>query len=578
MKIILLVFSFIITPLLYAQINRPSNQMTTRSSFLESTWYHAMQNPPFLNNTSALSPSVKPGKSGYIDTLYPVRKCTYFHDVIDCDSAFYVSGYTHGERLSANFDPNHIILPIRMKINYSGNVLWTRTDSLMYGDHFVMYNKSLIQLADGNFLQMGMVRNDYVNWKNYDWNATSLVKFNPDGNTIWTKLEADTGYMKSCDWGQDIIPEEDGGFTMVTLKGSDSKTYSTDTLNNYWFTDTTYVGLLRYDAQGNLIQRKHHFIGGDKVMVTLGLVMKQADGGYLIGGENNFAGTKNNFFFFKTDSMFNWEWTKLFSQTIGFRARMHLAKLLDNNFAFSVMRADTPIVVLGGQTYFNSYHHTGFTDSGLNILKDSVFLQRFFPPSHPYYELIYDWGDIRGMAVDEINKSIYLLSFTGYGANLIKLGYDLSIKWNRWIADFPYFTEEPFKLRQVHDGGFAIVGMTWRMAQGGWFVKTDTNGFALPNGADTLYHIGIGEHSGHTISLKVYPNPAHDQLYIEFSELPKTNIEIKILDITGRLLSNRLYDSSFNLVQDLSWLNEGCYIVQVSLQGGYGKSFKIVKY
>jgi len=513
----------------------------------------------------------------YLDTLYPARKYTYFHDVIDCDSAYYVSGYTYGNRSSSYYDPDHICLPVRMKIDYSGNVLWCKTDSLMHGDHFVMYNKSIIQLSDGNFLQMSVVENDYTNWKYYDWHAPGYVKFKPNGDTIWTKLYADTSYFKSCDWGQDIIPEDDGGFTVTTIQGSDSKTYSVDTSIHYWYVDTTYVGIIRYDSLGNIVQRNQFFIGGEKVYKTIGLLMKQPDGGYIIGGVNNFGGVLNQYFLLKVDSLFNWEWQKLFGQTSSYESMMQIFRKPNDEYYFSVNRADTPTVIQGGQEYYYPYYQTGIMNSNYNIIKDTIFDIRFYDPTHTYYDIIFDAGIIRGMSFVADSNGVCMVSNLGYGASLVHLDSNLNFKWNRWIADFPYFTEEPRKLRKAHDGGFIIVGWTRRAAKGGWFVKTDSLGFALPNGADTLYHIGFDKYDEQNIGFRVYPNPISDRLSISFEEIPIGNIQIQIFDITGRLIGSNEIDNQSNITFNLSDLKKGVYIMNIKSNEGWTKSLKIIK-
>ncbi len=513
----------------------------------------------------------------YLDTLYPARKYTYFYDVIDCDSAYYVSGYTYGNRTSSYYDPDHICLPVRMKIDYSGNVLWTRTDSLMHGDHFVMRNNSIIQLNDGNFLQMSVVENDYTNWKNYDWHAPGYVKFKPNGDTIWTKLYADSTYFKSCDWGQDIIPEENGGFTVTTIQGSDSKSYSMDTSIHYWYVDTTYVGIIRYDSLGNIVQRNQFFIGGEKVYKTIGLLMKQADGGYVVGGVNNFGGSLNQYYLLKVDSLFNLEWQKLFGQTASYESKMQFIEKTNNNYYFSVSRSDTPIVVQGGQNYHYGYYQTGLMDSSFTIIKDTVFDIRFYPKTHPYHDIIYDGGTVRGISLASQDNGICMVSNLGYGASLVLLDSSLNFKWNRWIADFPHFTEEPNKLRRAHDGGYIIVGWTNRAAKGGWFVKTDTNGFALPNGADTLFHIGIGEQPEQNISFRIFPNPASDRVNIIFDKIPDGQLQIQLFDITGRLVKNKLINNQINTSFQLGNLKKGIYILNIKSYEGWSKSVKIIK-
>lgn len=526
---------------------------------------------------SRFTPKAKSGTI-YLDTLYPARKYTYFHDVIDCDSAYYVSGYTYGNRTQSYYDPNHICLPVRMKIDYSGNVLWSKTDSLMHGDHFVMYNRSIIQLSDGNFLQMSEVKNDYSNWKNYDWHAPGYVKFKPNGDTIWTRLYADTTYMKSCDWGQDIVAENDGGYTVTTIQGSDTKHLNPyDTSDIFWYVDTTYVGIIRYDSMGNIVRRNQYFIGGDKVYKTIGLLMKQDDGGYIIGGVNNFGGNLNQYFLLKVDSLFNWEWRKLFGQTSGYESMMQLFEKPNNEYYFSVFRSDTPVVVQGGSNWYYGYYQTGKMDSDFDIVKDTVFDIRFYDPTHPYYDIIYDGGTIRGMSFSPDEKGVCMVSNLGYGASLVHLDSNLNFQWNRWIANFPYFTEEPMKLRQAHDGGYIIVGWTRRGAKGGWFVKTDSLGFALPNGADTLYHIGIGEQNEQSIGFKVYPNPTSDKVSIAFEEIPKCSIQLQLYDITGRLVESKEVKNKSNINFDLFDLNKGIYILNIKLDNGWSKSVKIIK-
>ena len=148
----------------------------------------------------------------------------------------------------------------------------------------------------------------------------------------------------------------------------------------------------------------------------------------------------------------------------------------------------------------------------------------------------------------------------------MKLDNNLNYKWGNWIADFPYFTEEPYKMRRAHDGGFLIVGLTNRPGLGGWFVKTDTNGFALPNGADTLYHIGIEEKNicSTDQTLTVYPNPAVNRVVVTIGYntiLP--NGFIKIYDLQGRLVKNEiLVNKQKYIVINISDLNTGIYLIE----------------
>jgi hypothetical protein len=132
-------------------------------------------------------------------------------------------------------------------------------------------------------------------------------------------------------------------------------------------------------------------------------------------------------------------------------------------------------------------------------------------------------------------------------------------------------------MRRAHDGGYLIVGKSSRPGVGGWFVKTDTNGFALPNGADTLYHIGIVEHPTQNISFRVYPNPSSDVVNIVFEEQPKSKVKIQLFDITGRLIDSKEVNNVKNVKFELIDLKKGVYILNIRSVQGWSKSIKIIK-
>ena len=523
-------------------------------------------------------PTAKKGSMVYIDTLYPAREITFFYDVRDYDSAYYVSGYTYNNKTSY-FDSVNITLPVRMKIDYSGNVVWAKVDSLMHGDHFTPPNNSIVQLSDGNFLQISSVQNDFQNWRNYGYHSAAYVKFDKNGDTIWQRLYKDTVYLHSGVWARDVIAEDDGGFTVAALIGSDTKYLNPyDTSDTYLYLDTTYIGLIRYDSLGNIVQRKKHFVGGSKVPITIGLLMKQDDGGYIVGGVNYFSGNLAQYYLLKVDSLFHWQWRKLFSQTVSRESMMQIIEKSNNHYYFSVFRSDTPIVVQGGDQYYNGYYQTGTMDSVFNIISDTVFMQRFYPKNHPYYEIIYDAGIIRGIAEGTQGKGICLLSNLGYGANLVSLDSNLSFQWNRWIADFPHFTEEPKKLRKAHDGGYLIVGLTNRYGIGGWFVKTDTLGFALPNGGDTLYHIGFENNNiSQTYNIKVYPNPSNNYIILDFDKIVVGKIDITIFDLTGRNVLKTSMQNQESKKLDISMLTRGIYMLNISIENQNKTTIKLIK-
>jgi len=521
-------------------------------------------------------PAVK-SSYGYIDTTYRIKYSDIFSDVNDWDSAYFVSAYVR-DSTHHYYDPDHLELLGLMKVDYSGNVLWKRTDSVMQGDHFTLLNNSLIKLKDGNYLQAGFIDNDYNNWKHYDWFSAVFTKFDSNGDTIWQKLYNDTSYLKSGYWPQDIIAENDGGFTIAALILSDTKYLNPyDSTDTYFYTDTSYIGLIRYDSLGNEVYRQKHFLGGDKIVTSIGLLMKQPDKGYIVGGVSYFSGDLKSYYLLKTDSMFNWEWRKTFGQLASSKPNIDIIRLPDFQYGFSVEIKDTPVYVDGyGNTYYTSYHQIGSMDSSFNIIDDTEFIRNlalyFGGPS--YYR---SDGEVRGLDSSISGNMVVCSYINDGGAYLMNMGSGTNYKWGNWIADFPYFREEPYKMRRAHDGGYLIVGMSSRPGVGGWFVKTDTNGFALPNGADTLYHIGIGEQHEQSIGFKVFPNPTSDRINIVFEEIPIDQIEIQLYDITGRMIKNYYTNNQVNIVIDIANLKEGIYIMNLKLHEGWNKSVKIIK-
>lgn len=512
------------------------------------------------------------GFVNYIDTLYSIRYNTEFYDVQDYDSSYLLSGVVYHQAQSS-YEPHNPTLIVRLQLDYSGNIVWHRIDSSMWGNHFIM-NSSLIKTSDNNYILAATVVNDFGSPKNYDWHAALYVKFDKNGNTIWQKLYKDTAHHHSGDWPMDIIAENDGGFTCSVLLGSVSKTYSTDTLIDYWYVDTAYVGLIRYDSLGNILYRKKYDIGGNGTGVSLGQLIKLNDGGYIVGGIQRFNKPDylRDYFILKVDSIFNWKWMKKFSQTTDSKARIKLIPTSDDGYIFSVCRSDTPVEIVGSYKFYTGYYHLGYMDSAFNIFNDTMFQLYLAPQPNAYY----DAGLLVGMSQLQ-NNSITLASNLGYGASLVHLDSNLKLVWNRWIADFPHFTEVATKMRPAKDGGYLIVGRTKRDGLGGWFVKTDSNGYALPNCADTLYHIGISDGPQKPeLSVKVYPNPVKEFLMLEFDNDVHTEIQVVAYDMMGKEMYNKNFSSLQDLKINMIGWKPGMYLMKIGTS--YGEQFhKVIK-
>ncbi len=92
-----------------------------------------------------------------------------------------------------------------------------------------------------------------------------------------------------------------------------------------------------------------------------------------------------------------------------------------------------------------------------------------------------------------------------------------------------------------------------------------TNDMALPVACWSsceLCEVGVNEVTK-DLTMSVYPNPASDQLTIEFNQLLPNGTTLSIIDLSGKVILNRLISNAPRSVIDTSELSDGLYFVQV---------------
>jgi hypothetical protein len=577
MKNLIFVFVFLVSVVSHAQFREmplhfpvPGEKPTDH--ILNQPILQLPVKPVFFNS------NIKQTKSSQnlLDTVYAVIHTSGFYDIIEIDSAYYISGYgRHASSLI--LDPDNPTRLISLKVSYSGELLWYRIDSLMRGDHFTPIFSSIIATTDKNIVQVGVVANDYNHWKNSYIRMPVFTKFNSDGDTIWQKLFVDTADRNTGDWPMAIIPETDGGFTVAALTPSKSKTYAPE--RDFWFNDSTYVTLISYDSSGNITRRKPFFVGGEKVPVQIRFLKKQPDNGYLIGGVNRFNGPAPNlasYYLLRVDSLWDFQWQKTFGKTSNDASARLVVTDFENGLAyFAAQRQDTPTTIVHGETYYTSYTHYGRFDNNYNIISDTIIYKRLAPHLTDWY--IAAWGHAQGIVLTE--EGFVACQNLGVGAYLAEFDSTYQLKWDRWLSYYPDFEETTYNMRQASDGGYLIVGRSNITGKGGWFVKTDTMGCALPNCADTLYHIGIETVERGRQEVYVYPNPTRDHLNIRTKDntsLPQGTL--LIFNMQGALQKEVAIPAYQNQMQvNLSHLPAGIYLGRIVSTGGDGGTFRIVK-
>jgi hypothetical protein len=105
----------------------------------------------------------------------------------------------------------------------------------------------------------------------------------------------------------------------------------------------------------------------------------------------------------------------------------------------------------------------------------------------------------------------------------------------------------------------------------GLYVALPAGGALVPLPAATL-----GVESFDENAFVVYPNPVNDQLNFEFSTLDIVELEVRVIDMQGRIMSNIVLDSA-NTTIDVSALSSGLYQVILSDGNNILDTKKLIK-
>ena len=92
--------------------------------------------------------------------------------------------------------------------------------------------------------------------------------------------------------------------------------------------------------------------------------------------------------------------------------------------------------------------------------------------------------------------------------------------------------------------------------------------------SDEFAYSTVGISTNRTARIKVYPNPATEQLSIDL-ELNDASVKFKIISLTGQVVENSDLTSGKNNV-DVSSLNSGVYLLQLKGAGGNLETIRLV--
>lgn len=421
---------------------------------------------------------------------------------------------------------------------------------------------SAMPLAGGGYLVSGAYNNsgNPANWKSY------LLVLGQDGDTLWTR--------KDLPFSGKVKPTLDN--KLIFIGGNNAgQAY-----------DTIYV--TKADLTGNIIWRTQIFHPICHNTVTD--VLPLADGGYLITGffaNSSCSNPTYDSFVLKLDANGNQVWEQILGGNMN-EELFTIKALADGNFAAAGWtnsengNADYWLVKLTAKG--DVVWKKRFGDSndnycyGMDVLPDGSFMMLGYTANTELVKVDADgnrlWTKTFGTSSGSSNYKIgntvdgglaFLASESVNGqltSVLRKTDVDGNVLWSKnWNARLRDFRENT-------NGSFVLTGYANYLPDVA-VVLMDSTMFATPV-ADTTRAINIGNrptlYNTHTATaqdtqatstdnndttvttgiknsaaasypdVKVYPNPASDKVYIEFSNPNDAEYQLQIFSITGQMV------------------------------------------
>ncbi len=413
-----------------------------------------------------------------------------------------------------------------------------------YGGVGQDFARTFCQTRDNGYILFGSMDSFTSSTDQY------LIKTDPFGNIIWSNTYGGT----NIDSGEDVKETNDSGFILVGMLNLQPQVFKTNKTGSVKWAKTlpgapplriiqtqdsgyTICGniqiagsnwdmmLIKTDTIGNIIWSKNY---GYNTNDGFEDVKQTNDGGYILAGYRTINWIED-IYIVKTNSLGDTMWTKSYGGSL-------------DDFAYSIEQTtDNGYIILGGTgTYPNYKPYVIKTDQN----GDTLWTKRFnYGCSNSGGNKIIQTPDGGYAFVGETNQNtpsyeIYIVKTNSQGDTL-------------WTKTFKQGFGNGIII--TNDGGYAILGSTQYLGAGTnniYLVKTNNEGFV----------IGIEEQLEGNKSIKVYPNPAKNNITITQTEATFNKYEI--YNLNGKLVSENKIESMLQKV-DLKGYAEGMYIVKL---------------
>jgi hypothetical protein len=478
------------------------------------------------------------------------------------------------------------------KHDSNGNEIWAKKEGGGYFDG----GYSVTNDAIGNVIVSGYFSSPSITIgsttlinNNVSFNDAFLIKYDPNGNVIWTKSFGGSG----DDAAFSVKTDSNGNIFVTGYYSSPNLLFGSSTLNNSG-NGNEDIFLAKYDANGNFLWAKR--AGGSSDDFSNSVCTDASGNAYITGyfnsspitfGATTFTALGS--FVTKYDSNGNVVWAKRFGGLNEVVANSISTQANGNILVTGYFKCDT--LVVGTNTLINA----GAPAIPGNA-KDDVFFIKYNPNGTVISaNRIGGIQDERGRSVCSFSNGFYIAG-EFLGPTLPIGNFTLTAPVGVWdglfIAKFD-LNNNLICASVIASGGDDAIGLSVDQSGSAYLVgdfishnfvvgsNTLTINDSLPSENIFFAKYSCGFLGNDFVSIDsnqtlVYPNPANSQLFIKSD---KSIVSVELYDITGKVLSKLIPSDSLDFVVDLKTISQGIYFVKLLDDTGHSiiKKVSVVK-
>jgi hypothetical protein len=399
-----------------------------------------------------------------------------------------------------------------LRFNSNGDTIWTKK----YGSTGVEQAFGIEATNDGNYVIVGYT----TSWGGGGAQDGYLIKIDIDGNRLWEKFYGGSG----TDGLESVQETSDGGLILCGYSNSAGTNGVKD------------VYLVKTDANGNESWSKKIGGGAD----DWGNIARQtSDGGYIIiGGTYSYGAGNSDYYMLKTNSSGTVEWYKTYGG-----AGTDEGKYIRPTSSGFIITGDT------------DSRGAGMDDAWViktDLSGDSIWSKTYGGENKEASKMILKTND-GGYILSAITRSFGLWNPDSW---IIKLNSTGDIEWEKKYGGSSH--EHNYATLPTADGGYISVGHSdsYGNLEQVYLIKTNSTG-------DTTSVVNVVDNQEEKNIIHVYPNPCDGKFMLMVSNEKFNQGVIKIYNVTGSLVKEEEIQFNANQKVDMGTLAKGTYLLNI---------------